>query len=742
MALNKTYWKYLREQRKISIRFHHEWVAVGRGIVERREYRRKTRNVYQDYEGDPESGGSGPAGREKFAPIPLHAMFHEALRPTLSLGTWRANLRGARPALHESVERLEDNINWEMMETGWDKEVSFCDIHFLDYGRAVMKTGVGTPRTARTLADAGGAVYDPATGETLSLGEALADVGRMAAGNNGGGAPDQDTHTLWGGRRYPRGAIHQRAIHPEHVFAQYSAGRMEDAGVIWQRHYLTERQAHSILRDFDSVVPITQLPVYSLREHIEQLETELERRAGFQWALEEGILEEKIYLFYEGWWRDEGLYVWECDGYKARPIHVQKWPAPPGLYPYDFWDDSNRDGRLNPLGIMAGFDGEADSVNVLNSMAHAAARQAKTLIFIMKMLLDKDERKALESGKPLSVILTKKKIDKESLYIEQLQQNLDQWFQVIERAINAARMRIGLSSERLSTTSPGSTPTESMLQNKTGELLEAERMVGKRAFLADCCKKRIAFKHFARPLWPDRGGEGRKLQTGSLGMRQGQSPYELQKGFNEEELSQPLQVEINIVKKNPVHALQEYEQFKEWVRMAMQFGPIDPWGATDHAFDLLDVTNPRVKRPRPESPSAHEEHALILKGIPVQIQPSEDEIRHLQRHKLFESVVEAMLNNAVAEELKIHIDPLHVAYVKNYQEVSQMGEPTALERLKEHIASYGAGPAGAGGPSQAGLMKASTSPGAPAEGRAHARLRQEQQGGEVPFGAQGKGGMG
>jgi hypothetical protein len=742
MELRKPFWDYLREQRRVSIRFHHEWVSVGRSIIERREHRRKTRNVYEDYEGEADGqGNAGSAYHDNFTPVNIHDHYHRAMRPTLSLGSWRVNLRAAESGRAEVVERLEDNLNWEMDETDWDREVGFCDVNFLDYGRAAMRTYIGTPKTARVLADSGSAVYDPVTGKSMSLGEAIEDVGRAAAGRNGGDTK-MEKHVLFGGRRYPRGSVFQRAITPEHVIPHYKADRIGDSSIIWQRHYLDERQATSLLSDFGSTVPVSKLPPYSLRQHVEKLDSELERRAGFQWALEEGVLDEKVYLFYEGWWRDEGLTVWECDGYDAKAIHTQKWAGPEGQYPWDFWDESNRTGRLNPLGVFAGMEEDADQVNVINSMAFAAARQAKTLIFIMKMLLDKDERKALQSGKPLSLILTKKKIDKDSILIQQLQQDLTQWFQIRQMALDSSRRGVGLTVERLSSTAQGSSPTESMLTNRTGELQESERMIGKRMFLKDCIRKRIAFKRHARPLWPDKGDPGQKLQQGAIGMKLDGSPYSIQKGFTEEDLTQPLKIEINVVKKNPVDALREYEQYKEWVRMMINFGAIDPWGSTEHAYDLLDIRNPKVMRPRQETPDAHEEHSLILKGIPVRIGEYEDTTRHLQRHNLFRSIVEALMQGGVPPEMKALVDPIHMAYVKDARNPNPETGETALDRLEQHIQSYGAGPAGAGGPSEKGLMQAATSPGSAPEGRAHARARVDRQSGTVPFGAQGKGGGG
>lgn len=718
--------KYLVQLRKVSEKMHAQWAAIGRETVEYREHRRFTRHVYREFEN--KSAQTSSILQE--VPINLYATFHDAIRPALSLGRWRANAHPAKSRYADATQRFEDNVNWAMDVTGWDRETELCDINFLDYGRAVIKTGIGTHRTTRELARGTQPIYDPIMG-------GQSEYHRDITGRNGRNGGEPEDHVEYGGRRYPRGVVWQRSVNPEDVVLDYRSGQPDDCGVIWQKHYLDERKAEALLKELGSHVSLSALQKHMMRSDIEHLETERDKRYGPMWAQLESLPQAPQYLFYETWWREEDKWVWECPGYNKGPIHVDDWPGPDGIFPYTFFDDARRQDRLYPLGKFAGLSTEQDQINVINSMVIAAVRQMKTLIFFLKGLVDGKERLNIEKAGPLTTIVVKHN-PKESIFIHQIQQDIRQWVETISRLEAEARRRFGLALEQLGAPSDVDSATQSMFLNQTSQLLSTDRTSRKNNFLRECVTQRQRWMAVGHPLWPEHPNGGR-MYEGAMGIASDDSYYEMEVGFTREEIQHPVRWKIDVVSMNPIDAQNQFERFKEWAKFSIPFGATDPWGADEYVKDLLEIRRPGLSRPRPEIPDAHEEHALILKGVPVAMTEHEDHNRHYGRHMQLVGIVHGILQGGDPQGA----DPIHLGYVED----TRLGEESphgakgrALEMVLEHIEQYKkAGVAGAQGQKLQSLAKANASPSASQEGKRAAGARQQRASGAVPFGAENKG---
>lgn len=666
--------EYVWQQLKISYRYHERFVRAGRRNIEYREDRRFTSFVAEEFE---DRGREGPRiGR---VPINLFAAFHRALLPTLTMAQWRAAAETRQSGYYPMAQRSEDHINWAHEITYWDEEVNLTTIDFLDYGRGVMRTGIGPPFSMRPLDLAmQQPIYDPATGKQETVGSYLGAMAREST--TGKPSYEEDRHIPLGHRRFPAGVPWQQAQSTEDVWTDFRCRTPDDAAYMVQKHYLTERQTKALFKQMKLGVNTDSLTPYTLQADWRYLETELDKRRGDQWEQLEGDLASfPLFKFYEFWWREEDLWLLLVNGQK-KPLEIRRWPAPLGKFPYRFLDVSTRLNRPTPISEFNGLVADQDQINIFNSMATDAARRMKTLVLFQKQLLENEERKKIERAGPLSTIGVRHDVEK-VLKLVQLEQKLDQWVDTIIRLEANARRRFGIIQEQLGSPSDVDTATQSMMIKQGSSLQNDARIKRVKHFLKRTCEDHQEYSALAWNRWPQAGGRSdARMYRGAMGLpKEGGGYYPMEEGFTYDEIHQKLRWGIDVIAQSPADRQEKIERIERWANIAYPSGVVNMRKTSLQLFELYEINRTDLLNPDPEDFDPAEEHAQILAGKTPQLSPYEDHGRHLQKHEMFlEEVLmlEQLVGRPQFEQAMQQATPNHRAFVGNFK---------AQKLLAEHI---------------------------------------------------------
>lgn len=690
--------EYIWQMIKISHRYHQRFVRAGRANVEYRENRRFTSFYAEEFE---DRKGEGPrVGR---VPINLFEAFFRATLPQMTMAQWRATAETRQSEYYPFAQRSEDHINWAHEVTGWDDEVELAIVNWLDYGRGIIRTGIGEPFTMSPITIGMQVpIMDPATGEEVPLGTYLNQMGRKTLGADG--KEEDDRHIPLGHRRFPKGVVWQQSQSVEDVWGDFRARTPDDSGYMTQQHYLTGRQMRGILKNLRKNVALDKLPTYTLATDWRYLETEQDKRRGDQWAqLEADLASFPLYKLYEFWWREEDVYLILVDGME-KPLDVRPWPAPLGLFPYRFLEATNRQDRPTPISEFTGLRPDQDQINIFNSMATDAARRAKAILLYQKQLLERKERNRLERSGPLSVIGVRHDVEKVLKMIE-ITQNIDQWVQTIMRLESNARRRFGIIQEQMGQPSDVDTATQTLAIDKAAGAINDARIKRLRAFLKKACEDHQAWSGLAWNLWPkspESNGTGEsRIYPSAMGLsKEGGGYYPIREGFTRMEMEQKLRWKIDVLAQNPADREQRIERIERWWSLAENTGASNAHKVSRYLFELYEVNRNDLLKPEPDDLHPAEEHDLILRGGTPKISPYEDYRYHSQRHEKFMAEVQLLYKltsgpqRPQMKQQMQNFGVMHFAYLKN---------PEAFKKLVQHneitkkMGNLGQGGAGGGG---------------------------------------------
>lgn len=726
--------KYVWQQVRLSHKYHEPFVAKGRECIEYREGRRFTSFVATEFE--PRQGGGPPKiGR---VPINLFQTYHEILRPTMTGQTWRPVASTHSSHFYEAAQREEDLIAWNQEVTDFQTEVELAATDRLDYGRGVMKTGIGEPFGMRAMDVAlQSPTVDPLTGRETTIGAIMRDVVGAANGTNLDSGDYE--HPAQGGRRYPKGSVWQQRISPEDVWGDYAARHQKDSRYMNQQHYLPERVMRKVLKSMGLRTSVlSDLTPYELALDFDYLEQELDKRRGHQWAqLQQQAERETIYKIHEFWWREESKLVFLAEGLEDRALLVRRWGAPEGEYPYEFWDRATRGDRVNPEPEFSGLQSDQDQVNIASSIRTDVVRRGKSLVAMMEQYINPDDIKLIEEGGPLAVVRLKHAIDK-VLQVVDIKQDVSQLSALIQDIEASSRRRHGITLEQMGSPSKTPTATQNLIMDESSKVLKDDRMRGANNFLTRCVKKHSRYHRLAYHQWgaaknrPEAG-----IYSGAMGLpREPQAPYyPMDEGFTREELLYDKRWTIEIMAQSPSERDEQLKRLEGIVNMIGKTGVLNWNEYGRYAFELAQVNRRGLLNPDPEDRDPMEEHADILAGVPINQSPYENHSRHFEKHKQFIQevmVLAQMKQSGRPQPPPFTVTPVHVAYVQDTMNGGQ-----ALQVLMAHAEGTMKLMGGGGGMqsmSQGGAMDTNRM----REGQGKQNMR-AGEGMNIPAGAQNQG---
>lgn len=729
LTVNPEDLEYIWQQIKLSHRYHEPFVAKGRETIEYREGRRFTSFVATEYRTE---GGAPPrVGR---VPINLFQTYHEILRPTLTGSTWRPVASTHSSSFYAAAQREEDLIAWNQEVTDFDSEVEMVAIDRLDYGRGVIKTGIGEPFGMRAMDVAlSQPTIDPMTGLPSTLGNVMRDV--VGAANGTGRSNGDEEHPDHGSRRYPKGAVWQRRISPEDVWGDHNARHPKDSRYMVQKHYLPERVMKQVLKRMNiSPRVLKDLLPYTLRVDFDFLEQELDKKRGTQWEeLQQQVEKEKIYKMYEFWWREENKLIFLIDGIEDRPVLARRWGAPEGEYPFEYFDRPTRGDRAHPEPEFNGLQADQDQINIANSMLTDVVRRGKALVAVMEQYVEPDDIKLIEEGGGLAVIRLKRAMA-EVLQTVQIQQDIKPLMQLIVHIYGHSRQRHGITLEQTGAASPTETATQSLILDQSAKVLTDDRMRGMHTFLTKCVQKHSRYNRLAFQNWPPAKRQGAAIYDGAMGLPKGQEAfYDMQEeGFTREEILYEKRWRLEVMAQSPSDRDEQLKRTDAIINMHGNSGWLNMREMGIYQLELAQVDRRGLVLPDPEDRDPAEEHSDILLGIPINQSPHEDHARHFAKHKKFIIEVLTLANmqeQGRPQKPQFPVTADHFQYLKDIQKGGEkfqilMDHAQGTEKLM-----------GGGGGSQSMSQQGAMDTNRMREGQGKQGMRAEA-GKPIPFGAE------
>jgi hypothetical protein len=724
--------EYIWQQIKLSYKYHEPFIAKGREVIEYREGRRFTSFVATEFN-ERQGGGPPKIGR---VPINLFQTYHEILRPTIAGQKWRPVASTHSSQFFQAAQREEDLIAWNHEVTDFQTEFSMAATDRLDFGRGVIKTGIGEPFGMRAMDVAlQTPTVDPLTGRAAPLGDIMKEI--VGSANGQQVAHGDYEHPAQGGRRYPKGSVWQQRISPEDVWGDYAARHMRDSRYMVQKHYLPERTMKKVLKSM-GLQPsvIKDLLPYELALDFDYLEQELDKRRGYQWAKnEEREGRETIFKMYEFWWREEGKLVFLVEGIEEKPILVRRWGAPEGEYPYEFWDRATRGDRVNPEPEFNGLQSDQDQVNIASSIRTDVVRRMKAIVGVLESYIHPDDIKLIEEGGPLATVRLKKAI-KEVLQVMEIKMDTGQLTALISDIEASSRRRHGISLEDLGSPSNTDTATQQLIMDASGKMLKDDRMRGAHTFLTRCVKKHSRYHRLAYHQWPQaKARPEAAMYGGAMGLPSGPNEpfYPMDEGFTREELLYEKRWNIEIMAESPSERDEQLKRTESIINMHGNAGWLNMREIGIYQLELAQVNRQGLVNPDPEDMDPAEEHAAFLLGMPVNQSQHENHARHFAKHSQFVKevgILVTMKQTGKAQPPPFMVTPTHVEYVRDVMEKGGQAMQALMAHAENTMKMMG-GKGGGQSMAQSGAMDTNRL----REGQGAQRLRAEE-GKPIPFGAQ------